>query len=284
MSTRTYITSIYFPHCSWNFQVNDSDDDEQDFGEYALDLIADSPATLENSLSQASLVPFQGCFLPPATPQQEPPPENQSQHGYPPSEQGHSQHLNQDRTLWRGLAQHHTRVLGHTLETNSQLHLNVNKRQEEINALQQRNIHLRELANRAKHLASVLDMITVREPPPCLGQPQTSSSDKPPMSSSPCKRQRLDDTCDDISPPGCVEDILRDVSERCNAVLHHRAAPPPHPQDRGPDRILMFGAFTGLQTSMTTVASAVDMDSTEAGVSSNDSSFRTSIREHCTIR
>ncbi|KAJ8005543.1 hypothetical protein DPEC_G00119040 [Dallia pectoralis] len=266
-------------------QVNDSDDDEQDFGEYALDFSADSPATLENSLSPASLLAFQGCFIPPLTPQQEQSVEDQGQHGCPPP--GHGQHPAQDRTLWRDLAQHHTRALGHTLETNRQLHLTVNGRQEEIQVLQQRNLHLRELADRAKHLASVLDqMTTVMEPPPALGQPQTLSPDKPAMSSSPCKRQRLDidDTCDDTAPPGCVEDILRDVSERCNAALHHCAAQPPSPQARDPERTLMFGAFQGLQTSRTTGASLADMKDIEAGVSRGDSSFRTSIREHCTIR
>uniref|UniRef100_A0A4W5Q1L6 Multiciliate differentiation and DNA synthesis-associated cell cycle protein n=1 Tax=Hucho hucho TaxID=62062 RepID=A0A4W5Q1L6_9TELE len=182
-------------------------------------------ATLERSLSPADLVAFQGCIIPPLTPQREPCPEDQDQFCplvFP------------------------------------QLHLTVSRRQEEINALQQRNVHLRELAIRAQHLASVLDKLMMR--------------------------QRLDDTCDDTSPPGCVEDILRDVSERCNTVLHHNTAQPPLPQDSDPERILMFGAFSGLQTSRITGGAVVSMEDTEAGESSSDSSFRTSIREHCTIR
>ncbi|XP_029507969.2 multicilin [Oncorhynchus nerka] len=265
-------------------QVNDSDGDDHDFGEYALDFIADSPATLERSLSPADLVAFQGCIIPPLTPQREPCPEDKDQQGYPSSDPGLGQHQAQDGLLWRGIAQHHTRVLGHTLETNSQLHLTVSRRQEEINALLQRNVHLRELATRAKHLASVLDKLMMVREPSCFRQPSTSPCDEPPMSTLPCKRQRLEDTCDDTSPPGCVEDILRDVSERCNTVLHHSTVQTPLTQDNDPERILMFGAFSGLQTSRTTGGAVVSMEDTEAGESSSDSSFRTSIREHCTIR
>ncbi|KAL0979875.1 hypothetical protein UPYG_G00191010 [Umbra pygmaea] len=260
-------------------QVNDSEEDEQDFGEYALDFIAESPATLENSLSPASLVAFQGCFIPPLTPERELSSGDQDK-SYSPSDTALSQRHPENETLWRGMAQHHTRVLGHALETNSQLHLSVNKRNEEINVLQHDNVQLRELANKAKHLASILDkLMTVREPP-------IPHSDVTHTLTSPCKRQRLDldDNCDDTSPPGSVEDILRDVSERCNAVLHHSTAQAPCPQDSQPERIMMFGQFSGIQTSRTTGGTVVSMEATEEGVSNNDSSFRTSIREHCTIR
>ncbi|CAB1319243.1 unnamed protein product [Coregonus sp. 'balchen'] len=224
---------------SLGFQVNDSDGDDQEFGEYALDFIA-------------------GCIIPPLTPQREPSPEGQDQQGYPSSDPGLGQHQAQDGILWRGIAQHHTR-----------LHLTVSRRQEEINALQQRNVHLRELAIRAKHLASVLDKLMMVNEPSCFRQPPTSPCDEPPMSTIPCKRQRLDNTCDDTSPPGCVEDILRDVSERCNTVLHHSTAQPPRPQDRDPERILMFGVFSGLQTSRTTGGPVVSMEGAEAGESSS---------------
>lgn len=42
-----------------------------------------------------------------------------------------------------------------------QLHLTLNKQQEEAACLQQRNLHLKELANQAKHLASVLNVCTL---------------------------------------------------------------------------------------------------------------------------
>lgn len=39
-----------------------------------------------------------------------------------------------------------------------QLHESLQSQQDEIDSLEERNIHLRQLANRAKHLASVLEV------------------------------------------------------------------------------------------------------------------------------
>ncbi|XP_070295355.1 multicilin [Salvelinus sp. IW2-2015] len=276
-------------------QVNDSDGDDQEFGEYALDFIADSPSHIGAQSVSADLVAFQGLYHPPLTPQRSPV-QRTGPAGLPFLRPRPRPAQAQDGILWRALLSTTPGVLGHTLETKQpglDLHMTVSRRQEEINALQQRNVHLRELATRAKHLASVLDVSqdtgkqhalhVVREPS-CFRQPPASPCDEPPMSMIPCKRQRLDDTCDDTSPPGCVEDILRDVSDRCNTVLHHSTAQLPLPQDSDPERILMFGAFSGLQTSRTTGGAVVSTEDAEAGESSSDSSFRTSIREHCTIR
>nr|XP_023994342.1 multicilin [Salvelinus alpinus] len=270
-------------------QVNDSDGDDQEFGEYALDFIA---ATLERSLSQPIWWPSKGCIIL-LSPLSGALSRGQDQQGYPSLDPG----LGQLRPRMGYSGGHCSAPHQGSWDThwrpNSQLHMTVSRRQEEINALQQRNVHLRELATRAKHLASVLDVSqdtgkqhalhVVREPS-CFRQPPASPCDEPPMSMIPCKRQRLDDTCDDTSPPGCVEDILRDVSDRCNTVLHHSTAQLPLPQDSDPERILMFGAFSGLQTSRTTGGAVVSTEDAEAGESSSDSSFRTSIREHCTIR
>lgn len=119
-------------------------------------------------------------------------------------------------------------------------------------------------------------LMTVREL--SLREESTSPSDGRSTSKSPCKRQRLEEVCK-TTPSGCVEDILRDISVRCNAVLHHNATGPP--LEDNTESIHMYGAFLGLQTSIST-GGAVCMEGMDMGDSG--SSFCTSIREHCTIR
>ncbi|XP_041793950.1 multicilin [Chelmon rostratus] len=252
-------------------QVNESDADDQDFGDYALDFMADSPATLESSLSPAELVSFQGCVIPPLTPQRYFSPEDSLVHstteaGNPPA---------QDGALWKGLTQCQGRALGNSIEFNNQLHQTLHRKQEEIDSLQERNLHLRQLASRAKHLASVLEkLMTVRDPH--VREPALPCRDK--TSLSPCKRQRLDEGYETESSDS-VEDMLRDISSRCNAVLHGAATGTRLQQE--PETIRMYGAFSGLQTSFSKDSSVVrDGAEPEQSVSS----FRTSVREHCTIR
>ncbi|KAM3867624.1 multicilin-like [Diretmus argenteus] len=250
---------------SLDSQVNESDGDDQDFGDYALDFMADSPTTLESSLPPAGLVPFQGCIMPPLAPHQDFSPEDSLNTSFPAAGNHHAQ----DGAFWRGMAQHQGRVLGDTMEVNTQLYETLHRQQEEVDSFQERNVHLRELASRAKNLASVLDkLMTVKDPVPCS---ETSTS------VSPCKRQRLDEC--ETGPCGSVEDILRDISTRCNAVLDSNAKGPRLQQDL--ESIRMYGAFSNLQTSISKGCS-MSVDGAEAGES--DSSFRTSVREHCTIR
>ncbi|GAA6226470.1 multicilin [Lates japonicus] len=250
-------------------QVNESDADDQDFGDYALDFMADSPGTLESSLSPAELVPFQGCVIPPLTPQRDFSPEESviysfTEAGIPPA---------QDGAIWKGIAQCHGRALGHSMEVNNQLHETLHRRQEEIDSLQERNLHLRQLASRAKHLASVLEKLT-RFRDSNTREPALPYSD----SLSPCKRQRLDEGYETESS-GSVEDVLRDVSTRCNAILHSTATGTRKQQES--ETVRMFGAFSGLQTSFFKDCS---MRTDGAEAEGSVSSFRTSVREHCTIR
>ncbi|XP_029365795.1 multicilin [Echeneis naucrates] len=258
--------------CHALLELNEPDADDQEFGDYALDFMAESPTTLESSLSQDELVPFQGCVIPPLTPQRDFSSEDSAinsstEAGNPPA---------QDGALWEGIAQCRVWGLDHSLEVNHQLHETLHRRQKEIDNLQERNLHLRQLASRAKHLASVLEkLMTVRNPaanevvPPC--------SDK--TSWSPCKRQRLDEGYETESSDS-VEDMLRDISTRCNAVLHG-ATTAPTTQQQQSDTIQMFGTFSGLQTSVSKVG-IVKTDGAETDESI--SSFRTIIREHCNIR
>uniref|UniRef100_A0A672ZHM9 Multicilin n=1 Tax=Sphaeramia orbicularis TaxID=375764 RepID=A0A672ZHM9_9TELE len=149
-----------------------------------------------------------------------------------------------------------------------QLHQTLHRKQEEIDSLQERNHHLQQLASRAKHLASVLEVNTHKPATPCTHEP----------SLSPCKRQRLDEGYETESCDS-VEEMLRDISTRCNAVLHSAATGTRLEQHS--DTVRMFGVFSGLQTSFLN-ESSMTTDGPEAGDSG--SSFRTSIREHCTIR
>ncbi|XP_070759905.1 multicilin [Enoplosus armatus] len=252
-------------------QVNESDIDDQDFGDYALDFMADSPATLESSLSPAELVPFQGCVIPPLTPQRYFSSEDNLVHSS--TEAGNPSA--QDGALWRGIAQCQGRALGDSMEVNNQLNETLHRKQEEIDSLQERNLHLRQLASRAKHLASVLEkLMTVRDPH--VREVVMPCGDK--ASLSPCKRQRLDEGYETESSDS-VEDMLRDISTRCNAVLHS-AAPGTRPQQES-ETIRMYGAFAGLQTSISK-DSSVTTDGAEP--EGSVSSFRTSIREHGTIK
>ncbi|XP_063344912.1 multicilin [Pelmatolapia mariae] len=248
------------------------DANDQDFGEYGLDFMAASPTTLESSLSSAELVPFQGYVIPPLTPQHSLSPEDSlvnssAEIGNPPAREGDS---------WKGIAECHGKALGHSIAVNKQLHESLHRQQDEIDCLEERNVHLRQLASRAKHLASVLEKLmtvrdsNVKEPVMPYGGDKTSLS--------PCKRQRLDEGYETESSDS-VEDMLRDISTRCNAVLHSSSTETRLQQES--KTICMYGAFSGLQTSIAK-DSNMTVDAAEAGESV--SSFRTSVREHSTIR
>ncbi|XP_026176909.1 multicilin [Mastacembelus armatus] len=256
---------------SFGSQVNETDADVQDFGDYALDFMADSPATLESSLSPAELVPFQGCVIPPLTPQHDYSPEDSlvdscTEAGNPST---------QDEALWKSTTQCHGRALGHSVVVNHQLHETLHRQQGEIDSLQKRNLHLRQLASRAKHLASVLDkLMTAKDQN--LRDLEVPCGDK--TSLSPCKRQRLDEGYETESSDS-VEDMLRDISTHCNAVLSSTATGRRLQQEL--ETIRMFGAFSGLQTSISKHSSTrIDGAESEESISS----FRTLVREHCTIR
>lgn len=80
-----------------------------------LSPLSDSPATLESSLSPAELVPFQGCVIPPLTPQWDLSTEDSlvcssTEAGDPSA---------QDGALWKGIAQCQGRALGDSMGVNN---------------------------------------------------------------------------------------------------------------------------------------------------------------------
>lgn len=107
------------------------------------------------------------------------------------------------------------------------------------------------------------------------GEPEVPSSEN--TSLSPCKRQRLDEGYETESSDS-VEDMLRDISTRCNAVLLNNAAGSPQESET----IRMYGAFSSLQMSTPNNSITVNVDAPEGA--EDVSSFRTSVREHGTIR
>lgn len=154
-------------------------DEDQHFGDYALDFMAggssqptplwlntegvlsvlpvfmmlwcvsaDSPSMLESSLSPEDL-PFHGCVIPPLTPQWDIPTEDGSlscpntdeEKPGPPS-----------KVVAPEAPAGVDRCVNVVLRDTGQ------RQQEGTDALQEKKLHLRQLARRAKHLASVLDV------------------------------------------------------------------------------------------------------------------------------
>lgn len=109
----------------------------------------DSPSTLESSLSPAELLPFHGCVIPPLTPQWDIPTEDSSL-SCPNTDQEKCGPLSRAVALEAPTGVDH--CVNFALGDTGQGH------QEGTDALQERNVHLRQLARRAKHLASVLEV------------------------------------------------------------------------------------------------------------------------------
>ncbi|KAJ1209963.1 hypothetical protein NDU88_005332 [Pleurodeles waltl] len=186
---------------------------------------------------------------------------------------------------WRGVADQNEKALGDALVQNSQLHLTLNEKQEEISSLKERNTQLKELASQAKHLASVLDKLMIRR----STEDGLLADGFLPRTSAKRNLEELYETSSTDDPQ--VDEILREISEKCNAALqtidpnseHKRFKP--QSEERGVNEgqgkgISLHGAFHGLQTctgqrSLSMGGSALQ----EEGMC-----FRTSIRDHCTMR
>lgn len=117
--------------------------------------------------------------------------------------------------------------------------------------------------------------MTVRDPN--VRELVKPSGDRPSL--SPCKRVRIDEGYETQSSD-LVEDMLRDVSTRCNAVLHSSAAGT-NLQQESKTVPCLFGTFSHFKASVTKEPNTrIDGAEPEESVSS----FRTSVKEHCTIR
>nr|DBA23581.1 TPA: hypothetical protein GDO54_014480 [Pyxicephalus adspersus] len=187
---------------------------------------------------------------------------------------------------WRDMADHNQKALGDALVHNNQLHVTLNEKQEEIDSLKEKNVQLNELANQAKHLASVLDKLMSHRSRAISKLSSDGVLTKPPV------KRNLEEFFQQTSDQECnqVDEILREISKKCNAALmgcDYVEAKRPKLQsddpmdglDEAASGIKMCGAFHGLKTS--TGHSSLNLSDTDL---EGDVSFRTSIKDHSTIR
>ncbi|XP_044148459.1 multicilin isoform X1 [Bufo gargarizans] len=188
--------------------------------------------------------------------------------------------------FWRDMADQNQKALGDALVENNQLHVTLNEKQEEIACLKEKNVQLKELANQAKHLASVLDNLMRHRSREDTGLSSDALLSKPPV------KRSLEEFYPQTTEQEChqVDEILREISKKCNAALmggvHSEAKRPKLYSEDATDSkdevtatIKMCGAFQGLKT--TTGHSSVNLGNTDL---EEDITFRTSIKDHCTIR
>ncbi|XP_005998509.1 multicilin [Latimeria chalumnae] len=197
--------------------------------------------------------------------------------------QGNPNHIPPPEQYWKDVADQNQRALGDALQQNNQLHVTLTRKQKEIASLQERNVKLKEVANQAKHLASVLEKL--------MNQQSEDNNEVVAEHFTPRtvgKRKRLEDFYDGSQNCKEVDEILKEISERCSAALqtfgdadYKRAKMEPGQSNHAEvkETINMHGVFHGLQTS--TSCSSVSISSSEVD---DGMSFKTSIRDHCTIR
>ncbi|KAG8456623.1 hypothetical protein GDO86_002411 [Hymenochirus boettgeri] len=183
---------------------------------------------------------------------------------------------------WKDVADQNQKALGDALVENNHLHVTLTEKQEEIASLREKNVQLKELANQAKHLASVLDKLMSHK----------SRDKSTSLQTRPSVKRSLEEFYPQGNDSDCsqVDEILREISKKCNeALVGSDFSEPKRPrlqpidsmdfQEAGVTKIKMCGAFQGLKTS--TGHNSVNMGQTEL---EEDVSFRTSIKDHCTIR
>ncbi|XP_003512127.1 multicilin [Cricetulus griseus] len=195
---------------------------------------------------------------PPCAPDLPPPPLP------PPTEQ-----------YWKEVADQNQRALGTALIENNQLHVTLTQKQEEIASLRERNVQLKELASRTRHLASVLDKLMITQSP---AEPfQIKATTKRSLEELFCAAGQEGQGCSE------VDAILRDISQRCDEALQNRDPKRPRlqqePGSKNCSSRNLHGAFRGLRTDCS--ASSVNLSHSEL---EEGGSFSTSIRSHSTIR
>ncbi|XP_033828349.1 multicilin [Periophthalmus magnuspinnatus] len=237
-------------------------DSEDHVLDYVQEFRADSPG--DSNLSPAELVPFHGCVIPPLTPQSDFFSEDS---GFIHDEANVPA---QNIETWEEMSQYRGFVLGCSADQNHKLHKIHENKQGETEEYKERNCHLKQLASRAKHLAAVLEKLTTVSEPN-LRKAVMPHEDHPPAL-SPCKRQRLDEGYE--TETDLVDDMLRDISTRCDAMLHRAAITGTRQSED--NSIRTFGSFSGLQTCFSNTS-----EKTEA---EKGSSFKVSVREHGTIK
>nr|XP_006983719.2 multicilin [Peromyscus maniculatus bairdii] len=249
----------------------------QDFRDTVDDLIADSSSLMSPPLtdgdfpfSPGDVSSFGSCLSPsldpPAlgSPPPLPPPPCAPDLPPPPTEQ-----------YWKEVADQNQRALGTALIENNQLHVTLTQKQEEIASLRERNVQLKELASRTRHLASVLDKLMITQSP---AEPfQIKATTKRSLEELFCAAGQAGQGCSE------VDAILRDISQRCDEALQNRDPKRPRlqqePGSKNCSSRNLHGTFRGLRTDCS--ASSVNLSHSEL---EEGGSFSTPIRSHSTIR
>ncbi|CAH6787657.1 Mcidas [Phodopus roborovskii] len=231
----------------------------QNFRDTVDDLIADG----DFPFSPCDISSLGSCLSPsldpPAlgSPQPLPPPPCAPDLPPPPTEQ-----------YWKEVADQNQRALGTALIENNQLHVTLTQKLEEIASLRERNVQLKELASRTRHLASVLDKLMITQSP---AEPfQVKATTKRSLEELFCAAGQEGQGCSE------VDAILRDISQRCDEALQNRDPKRPRLQQEPRN---LHGAFRGLRTHCSASSLNPGHGELEEG-----GSFSTSIRSHSTIR
>ncbi|XP_058161811.1 multicilin [Dasypus novemcinctus] len=273
------------PAASQNHSLQtDTDFDLQDFRDTVDDLIADSSSLMSPPLAEGDfpfspcddVSPFAPCLSSPLDPRALSSPPLRLP-DVPPPEQ-----------YWKEVADQNQRALGDALVENNQLHVTLTQKQEEIASLKERNVQLKELASRTRHLASVLDKLMITQSRDCGAEAE-------PFLLKATAKRSLEELFS-AAGQNCteVDAILREISERCDEALQNRDSKRPrlqpepantetcaeHGNPRGTRKPgNLHGAFRGLRTECSRSALNLSHSELEPG-----GSFSTPIRSHSTIR
>ncbi|XP_044513671.1 multicilin [Gracilinanus agilis] len=244
--------------------------DLQDFRDAVDNLISDPSSLMSSSMGpedfsfpSCDASPFGSCI----SPQPEHPMPPVSIQGVPHPEQ-----------YWKEVADQNQKALGDALVENNQLHVTLTQKQEEIASLKERNIQLKELASRTRHLASVLDKLMITQAQDCRAAPE-------PFLLKASAKRSLEELLTASGQDGAeVDAILREISEQCDVALQSRDTKRPRLQPEAPDTdctsaVALHGAFRGLQADCRQRSLNLSHSELEDG-----GSFSTPIRDHCTIR
>ncbi|XP_023564859.1 multicilin [Octodon degus] len=253
----------------------EADFDLQNFRDTVDDLIADSSSLISPPLADSDfpfspcnedILPFGPSFSPLGPQTLHSPALCPPEEPHPPLEQ-----------YWKEVADQNQRALGDALVENNQLHVTLSQKQEEIASLKERNVQLKELASRTRHLASVLDKLMITQSRDFGAAAETF------VLKATAKRS-LEEL---VSAAGqdCaeVDAVLSEISQRCDEALRSRDPKRPRMQLEPGSAACrpgsLHGAFRGLRTDCR--PRALDLSQSEL---QEGGSFSTPIRSHGTIR
>ncbi|KAL6030034.1 hypothetical protein STEG23_006802 [Scotinomys teguina] len=259
-----------FPGCSGDSPVSvfeDPPDSEPAALPDSSSLMSPALTDGDFSFSPGDVSSFESCLSPSLDPPalgSPPLPPRPCAPDPPPTEQ-----------YWKEVADQNQRALGTALIENNQLHVTLTQKQEEIASLRERNVQLKELASRTRHLASVLDKLMITQSP--AESFQIKATSKRSLEELLCAAGQAGQDCSE------VDAILKDISQRCDEALQNRDPKRPRlQQDPGSKNCCsrnLHGAFRGLRTDCS--ANSVNLSHSEL---QEDGSFSTPIRSHSTIR